>query len=87
MKLIIWLLYSAVVVYSLLDGVQTIMLLNFGAQEANPFLAWLIEKTGTPYSIFYVKTLALVYLLVLLIIYLDSSQKSLAKVVKTIEIT
>ena len=75
MKTIIWLLYSAVVIYSLLDGAQTIMLLDLGAQEANPFLRWLIEKTGTVYSIIYVKTIVLIYLLVLLIIYLDCSQK------------
>ena len=75
MKVIIWLLYGTVVIYSMLDGVQTVMLLSVGAKEINPLLSWAMELTGTVYVMFYIKTGALVALLILLMIYLKNDHK------------
>jgi len=55
MYLITWLLYGVIVVYSLVDALQTKMLLAPGATEINPILAWIIQETGTVNSIFAVK--------------------------------
>ena len=77
MKTIVWLLYSAIAVYSMLDAVQTKMLLEVGATEANPFMDWLITTTGTVYSMFYAKAAVLIFLLVLLAIYLKDYQGEL----------
>ena len=80
MKTIIWLLYITVVIYVMLDGVHTKMLLDLGAKEVNPILNWLIAYTGTVYVIFYVKAATLLFLLILLTKYLDDSQKELEHV-------
>ena len=80
MKMIIWLLYSAVAVYSMLDGVQTVMLLSVGAKEVNPLLSWAMDLTGTVYIMFYIKGVALISLFILLVIYLNDDKRELAHV-------
>lgn len=74
-KTIIWLLYTIIVVYSILDGIQTVMLLSLGVEEGNPIMAWLIEVTGTVYSIFCAKAAASLLLLVILVIHLGNNKK------------
>lgn len=64
---ILWLLYGTIVFYSMVDAIQTKMLLDLGASEVNPLLNWLIVNTGTVYSIFVVKVFWLGSLLILLI--------------------
>ena len=64
---ILWLLYGTIVFYSMVDAIQTKMLLDLGASEANPLLNWLIVNTGTVYSIFVVKIFWLGSLFILLI--------------------
>lgn len=64
---ILWLLYGTIVFYSMVDAIQTKMLLDLGASEANPLLNWLIVNTGTVYSIFAVKLFWLGSLFILLI--------------------
>ncbi len=49
----------------------------FATEEVNPFLNWLILKTGTVYILFYFKTVALIFILILLAWYLNKSQKEL----------
>lgn len=49
----------------------------FATGEVNPLLNWLILKTGTVYILFYLKTAALIFILILLARYLNKSQKSL----------
>ena len=49
----------------------------FATEEVNPFLNWLILKTGTIYILFYLKTAALIFILILLARYLSKSQKKL----------
>lgn len=49
----------------------------FATEEVNPFLNWLILKTGTVYILFYLKTGALISVLILLLWYLNKSQKEL----------
>lgn len=62
-----WLLYVTIVFYSFVDAIQTKMLIDMGAVEANPILAYLIVETKTIYSIFVVKIVWLISLFVLLI--------------------
>ena len=47
MKTIIWLLYLSLVVYCLLDGLHTMLLLEHGIEEANPIMVFLIDYIGT----------------------------------------
>lgn len=68
MVTIIWLLYGTIIFYSLVDALQTKMLLDLGATELNPILDYLIVETGTVYSIFVVKFFWLSFLLVLLML-------------------
>ena len=55
MILLMWLFYIVIVFYSIVDGIQTKMLLDMGATELNPILNWLIIKTETVNSIFIYK--------------------------------
>ena len=64
---ILWLLYGTIVFYSVIDAIQTKMLLDLGATELNPILNWAIVKTGSVYPIFVIKTGWLSLLLILLI--------------------
>ena len=77
MKMIIWLLFVAVAIYSMLDAIQTKMLLDLGATEVNPICCWLIETTGTVYSIFWAKSASLIFLMVLLILHLSTIKEGL----------
>lgn len=47
MKIIICLLSIVLSIYCMLDAYQTKLLFDFGAYEANPFLHYLIEITGS----------------------------------------
>ena len=49
----------------------------FATEEVSPLLNWLILKTGTVYILFYLKTAALIFILILLARYLNKSQKNL----------
>ena len=64
--IITWLLYTSLVLYSIIDAVQTKMLISLGATEANPLLAWIIQETGTVNSIFAVKIFWLTLLFAML---------------------
>lgn len=75
MKTIIWMLYTLVVVYSMLDAIQTKTLLEVGAKELNPICNWLITTTGTVYSIYYAKLATLLLLLILLYHYLHNHKE------------
>ena len=76
MILLMWLFYIVIMFYSIVDGIQTKMLLAMGATELNPILSWLIIKTGTVNSIFVYKSFWLGFLLILLIIKTrEESQK------------
>lgn len=65
---ICWLLYFVIIFYSGIDAYQTKLLLDLGAIEANPLLAWLIDKTGTWEVIVYYKTVWLALLGILMFI-------------------
>jgi len=53
-----WSLFVLLFGYNIVDAVQTKQLLLTGlAHEANPFMAWLIESTGSMDSILYLKIL------------------------------
>jgi len=62
----LWLLYATIVFYSIVDAVQTKMLLDMGATELNPILNWFIGEMSTVYAIFFVKAFWLILLFVLL---------------------
>lgn len=67
MIIIMWLLYGTIVFYSIVDAIQTKMLLDLGIIELNPILSWIMVETGSVYSIFVVKIIWLSFLLILLI--------------------
>lgn len=77
MKVIIWMLFGTVVIYSTVELVQTKLLLDLGAQGVNPILNWLIETTGSIHVMFYIRSFALAILLILLMIYLKEEQGEL----------
>ncbi len=60
--LIQWLLYVALSIYCLLDAYQTKLLLDLGAYEMNPMLAWIMEASGTWLSMLFVKIILLITL-------------------------
>ena len=60
--IIVWLLYGVVVVYNVVDTLQTIMLIELGQCEANWFLLSLVEATGTPHVIWAAKVVPIVLL-------------------------
>ena len=60
-KTIVWLLFLLLVVYNIIDTLQTIMLLELGEGEANPIYQMLINTHGTG-VIWVVKTVALFFL-------------------------
>lgn len=73
-----WLLYATIVFYSIVDAVQTKMLLNMGATELNPVLNYFIDGSGSVYAIFVFKAYWLIMLLVLLVFKsIDSKKKIL----------
>ena len=60
-KYFLWALYFALCLYCFIDVYQTKMLFDVGHYEVNPFLRWLINVTGTWWSIFAVKYIMLVF--------------------------
>ena len=62
-----WLLYGTIVFYSIVDAVQTKMLLDMGATELNPVLNYLIDGSGSVYAIFAFKAFWLILMFVLLV--------------------
>ena len=46
MKTIIWLMYAALSIYCLLDGIHTAILLDIGFEEANPLMSFFVEYVG-----------------------------------------
>jgi len=68
-KYIVFLLYVIICLYNYVDIVQTKMLLDVGAFEANPLLQYLINVTGTWKIIIYYKAFWLTGLGVFLLIY------------------
>lgn len=46
MKAIVWLLFIVVVAYNWLDVWQTKLLIDLGAEEANPLMRYLFDITG-----------------------------------------
>jgi len=63
---IIWLLYSVVIVYNLLDAYHTWLLMQYGITEWNPILRPLIEQFGYWPGVMGVKGVVLVMLLIIL---------------------
>lgn len=68
MVTILWLFYGTIVFYSLVDALQTKMLLDLGATELNPILNWAITNAESVYPIFVIKVFWLGFLLLLLIL-------------------
>ncbi len=64
-------MYVTIYIYNILDGYQTILLLNLGATEINPVINYFIKLTDNNYNVIYlVKSGVLMILGILLIIYL-----------------
>lgn len=57
-KTIVWLLFGLLVVFNVVDALQTIMLLDLGEEEANPIFVALIGEFGVG-SLWWFKTLML----------------------------
>ncbi len=45
---IVWLLFTALCVYNVVDVHQTALLLKVGAVESNPIIQWFIDIVGSP---------------------------------------
>ena len=65
--IIYWLLYGTIVFYSIVDAVQTKMLLDMGATELNPVLNYFIDGSGSVYAIFALKAFWLILMFILLV--------------------
>uniref|UniRef100_A0A6M3LS60 DUF5658 domain-containing protein n=1 Tax=viral metagenome TaxID=1070528 RepID=A0A6M3LS60_9ZZZZ len=63
---ILWSLYVTLFFYCIIDGYQTKLLLDLGADEFNPWLRWLMDITGTWLSMLLFKVFLLIGLGVLL---------------------
>jgi hypothetical protein len=74
-KLIVWVLYAVVVIYNFLDAWQTILLIEVGATEANPVVAYLINLAGTTRVLWLVKSCTCLFLGVSLYWYLHVSNE------------
>ena len=46
MKRLIWAMFGVICAYSWLDAYQTYILIQVGATEFNPIIAWCIKKRG-----------------------------------------
>jgi hypothetical protein len=51
----IWVIWCLLCVYGLLDIYQTKMLLDLGAMELNPLMAWLMDWAGSWWPLLIVK--------------------------------
>ena len=71
---IIWGLYFALVLYNIVDIVQTQMLLSLGAHEANFLLAFFMGIMGNVVGMIVVKSILLLLLGVLLFIRMRKEQ-------------
>ena len=71
---IIWGLYFALVLYNIVDIVQTQMLLSLGAHEANFLLAFFMGIMGNVVGMILVKSILLLLLGVLLFIRMRKEQ-------------
>ena len=74
MMITYWLLYVTIVFYSIVDAVQTKMLLDMGATELNPVLNYFIDSSGSVYAIFAFKAFWLILMFVLLVIKSNKNQ-------------
>jgi len=61
-KNILWTIFFVLCLYCFVDIYQTKMLFDLGAYELNPFLKWLMDVTGTWWSILIFKYIVLVFL-------------------------
>lgn len=66
---IIWIMYIVLMVYNILDFVQTLMLINLGVGEANPIMIFAMDLLGTNYAIGMVKLVPGITLGCLLVVY------------------
>lgn len=70
MKVIVWVLYALLVIYNLMDLLQTCLLSELGVLEANPIYIWLSKKFGLIPSIIGFKVFTLGFLAIALQCYL-----------------
>jgi uncharacterized membrane protein len=65
---ITYLMALVICFYCMLDVYNTWLLLRLGGIEVNPLMRWLLQVTGTVYSLVVIKALFLFALLILLMI-------------------
>lgn len=56
-SVVMWLLFLTAFIYNILDFWHTKLLLSLGGQEVNPIMAYIIDTTGTVYSVLVVKVI------------------------------
>jgi hypothetical protein len=64
MIILIWALYSALLLYQFVDAAQTYMLFQYGAYEANPYTAWFISTFGFGFGLLIAKGIPMLMLLI-----------------------
>jgi hypothetical protein len=74
-KRIVWVLYAVVVIFNFLDAWQTILLIEVGATEANPVVAYLINLAGTTRVLWLIKSCTCLFLGVALYLYQHVSKE------------
>lgn len=72
--MVITLLFCLVVVFSFLDAYQTSLLLRFGCYEANPIMAYFIDKFGLEIGLYIPKAITLTVLVLLLVMYQNKTR-------------
>jgi len=78
-KFILWSLYAALFFYCVNDAYQTKLLLDLGAYEFNPLVRWIMDVTGTWFSMLLFKVFLLIGLgFLLLTKYNKAPQKDVA---------
>ena len=65
--IILWCMFVALVIYNLLDYYQTVALVGFGMEEANPIVLWIVGD-GNWENILYAKIAVLTTLGILILI-------------------
>lgn len=60
-KILIWSMFICLILYSIVDGMQTYALLDIGiGREANPYMIYMINKLGLYHGILMPKLIGLI---------------------------
>jgi len=75
MRVIIWILYTALSIYCILDYFLSAALFKLGYDELNPFMLWMMGPNKNVLNILYFKVIMLAVAGFLIVVY-TSKEKS-----------